>query len=160
MHLLPIDDPAPNALANLPETLSRLYAYWQRIRGERQMPARADIDPAEIKALLPYMILVDVVYDAAMRPDFVYRLVGTREVEIRGNDPTGRRVAEAFHGPSAENAVECYARVVQAGAPLLDDEYFARDGDRYADEANLFLPLSNDGRTVNMVLVFTAYRRL
>ena len=106
------------------------------------------------------MILVDVVYDAEARPDFVYRLVGTREAEIRGNDPTGRRVAEAYHGPSAENAVGCYLEVVEARAPLLDDEYFARDGDRYADEANLFLPLSNDGEKVNMVLVFTAYRRL
>lgn len=160
MHLLSPDDPSPVELVKLPESLTRVFAYWCGKRGGRPMPARADIDPSEIKPLLPYMILVDVVYDAEARPDFVYRLVGTREVEIRGNDPTGHRVAEAFHGPSAENAVGCYVQVVEARAPLLDDEYFVRDGDRYADEANLFLPLSNDGEHVNMVLVFTAYRRL
>lgn len=160
MHVLSINDRAPSQLAKLPESLSKVYAYWQQKRGARAMPARSDIDPAEIKPLLPYMILVDVVYDQQTRPDFIYRLVGTREVEIRGNDPTGRRVAEAFHGPSAENAVGCYVQVVETRAPLLDDEYFVRDGDRYADEANLFLPLSNDGEQVNMVMVFTAYRRL
>jgi hypothetical protein len=160
MHVLSIDDPAPLQLAKLPESLSQFYEYWQAKRAARRMPARADIDPAEIKPFLPYMIIVDVVYDPQSRPDFVYRLVGTREVEIRGNDPTGRRVADAFHGPSAENAVGCYVQVVENKAPLLDDEYFVRDGDRYADEANLFLPLSNDGERVNMVLVFTAYRRL
>lgn len=160
MHLLSPDDPSPAELGKLPESMAQVFAYWRGKRGDRTMPARADIDPSEIKPLLPYMILVDVVYGPGARPDFVYRLVGTREVEIRGNDPTGRRVAEAFHGPSADNAVGCYVQVVEAKAPLLDDEYFVRDGDRYADEANLFLPLSNDGERVNMVLVFTAYRRL
>lgn len=45
-------------------------------------------------------------------------------------------------------------------AICLDHEYFVREGDRYGDEANLFLPLSNDGQRVNMVIVFKAYRRL
>lgn len=160
LQVLRAQEPAPTQIANLPESLRQMFAYWRGKLHGRSMPARSDLDPAEIKALLPYTILVDVVYADDGRPDFVYRLVGTREVEIRGNDPTGRRVAEAFHGPSAENAVGCYIQVVEAKAPLLDDEYFVRDGDRYADEANLFLPLSNDDEHVNMVLVFTAYRRL
>jgi len=160
MPLLNPDDPDPEALATVPESIRQMFAYWQRKRGNRRMPARADIDPAEMKALLPFMILVDVVHDAAGKTDFVYRLVGTREVEIRSGDPTGRRVAEAFHGPSAENALGCYRQAVDNRVPYLDDEYFAQADDRFGDEANLFLPLSNDGETVNMVLVFTAYRKL
>lgn len=160
MPLLSPDDSNAEILAKLPESIRQMLAYWQRKRAGRRMPARADIDPAEMKAMLPFMILVDVNYDAAGAADFVYRLVGTREVEIRGADPTGQRVAEAYHGPSAENALDCYRQAVENRAPYLDDEYFVRDGDRFADEANLFLPLSNDGEKVNMVLVFTAYRRL
>lgn len=160
MHLLPPDDPNPTPLVDLPDSLRQMLAYWQSKRHGRAMPARADIDPAEIKPLLPDIILVDVVYDAAARPDFVYRLLGTREVEIRGRDPTGQRVAQNFHGPSAENALGCYNKVAAAKVPLLDDEYYAREGDEYGDEANLFLPLSNDGEQVNMILVFTVYRRL
>lgn len=160
MPLLNPDDPSPAVFAALPPSIAELYAYWRAKRQGRAMPSRSDIEPAEIKAFLPLSILVDVIYDAAGAPDFVYRLVGTREVEVRGNDPTGKRVADAYHGPSAENAVGCYRIVVDNRAPFLDDEYFARDGDNFADEANLFLPLSNDGAQVNMVLVFTAYRRL
>ncbi|HNB26587.1 MAG TPA: PAS domain-containing protein [Alphaproteobacteria bacterium] len=160
MPLLNPDNPDPEALGKVPESIRQMFAYWQRKRGARRMPSRADIDPAEMKAMLPFMILVDVVYDAAGKADFVYRLVGTREVEIRNGDPTGQRVAEAFHGPSAENALGCYRQAVESRMPYLDDEYFAQADDRFGDEANLFLPLSNDDETVNMVLVFTAYRKL
>lgn len=160
MQLLSPDDPNPAALAGLPDSLRQMLAYWQSKRAGRAMPARVDIDPAEIKTLLPDLILVDVVRKTGAQPDFVYRLVGTRETEVRGANPTGRRVAEAFHGPSEENVLGCYLKVVAGRAPLLDDEYFFRDGDNYADEANLFLPLSSDGQDVNMILVYTAYRQL
>lgn len=160
MPLLQPDHADPAILANLPDSIGQLLAYWQSKRQGRAMPSRADIEPAEIKTFLPLSILVDVTYDERGEPDFTYRLVGTREVEIRGNDPTGRRVAEAYHGPSVENVIGCYRLVVDNRVPFLDDEYFVRDGDNFADEANLFLPLSNDGERVNMVMVFTAYRRL
>jgi hypothetical protein len=160
MPLLLTDQDVAAAFSGLPDDLRAMYEYWRAKAGARPMPARADIDPSEIKSLLPSMILVDVRYDAAGRPDFVYRLVGTREVEVRGENPTGLRVAEAFHGPSVENVLGCYMCVVESGRPFLDDEYFLRDGDNFADEANIFLPLSGDGRRVNMVLVYTAYRRI
>jgi hypothetical protein len=160
MPLLLTDQDAAAALGGLPDELRVLYEYWRTKAGTRPMPARADIDPADIKFMLPTMILVDVRYDAGGRPDFVYRLVGTREVEVRGENPTGRRVADAFHGPSLENVLGCYMRVVESGRPYLDDEYFARDGDHFADEANLFLPLSGDGKRINMIMVYTAYRRI
>jgi hypothetical protein len=51
------------------------------------MPSRADIDPTEIVPFLPGIMLVDVVADERR---FVYRLVGTREVAMRGRDPTGK----------------------------------------------------------------------
>ena len=52
------------------------------------------------------MVLVDVTADARR---FVYRLVGTQEVAERGNDPTGKSVAEAFFGGSLEETLSCYA---------------------------------------------------
>jgi hypothetical protein len=101
-----------------------------------------------------------VLYDAAGKAEFVYRLLGTREVEIRGENPTGKRVADTFFGPSLENVIGCYQTVVDHREPYLDDDYYLRDGDDFADEANIFLPLSNDGEQVNMILVYTAYRRV
>jgi hypothetical protein len=160
MPLLSADHENATVFAGLPPDLNALFAYWRAKRAGRRMPSRADLDPAELKTLLPSMILVDVIYDTAGKPDFVYRLLGTREVEIRGENPVGKRVAENFFGPSLENVLGCYMSVVQSGVPYLDDDYFVRDGDHFADEANIFLPLSNDGEQVNMIIVYTAYRRI
>ncbi|MGH6893956.1 MAG: PAS domain-containing protein [Dongiaceae bacterium] len=160
MPLLSADQDNAEIFGGLPADLRAMFDYWRAKRAGRKAPARADIDPSEIKSLLPSMILVDVLYDSANKPDFVYRLVGTREVEVRGENPTGRRVAEAYHGPSLENVLGCYQTVIESGRPYVDDDYFVRDGDHFADEANIFLPLSSDGEHINMILVYTAYRRI
>jgi hypothetical protein len=38
-------------------------AYWRTKARGRRMPARADIDPAEIKPLLPDIVLLNVEWD-------------------------------------------------------------------------------------------------
>lgn len=134
-----------------------LYRYWREKCRGRRMPARADLDPAEMPVrLLPGITLVDVVPDARR---FIYRLVGTGEVEVRGTDPTGRSVIEGFFGPSVEDALSCYSRVVETRAPLLDAEPFVATNGRYISEETIFLPLSDDGTNVNMVLVFSRCSR-
>lgn len=130
-----------------------LYGYWQEKCRGRQMPARVDLDPIEIpKMLLPGISLVDVVPDERR---YVYRLVGTGEVEVRGSDPTGKSVAEASFAPNPENALSCYDLVVATKAPLLDPEPFTAPNGRYVTEETIFLPLSDNGINVNKILVFS-----
>jgi hypothetical protein len=146
------------ALAGAPSDLLEMYAYWQRKRGERPMPARADIEPAELKRLLPGILLVDIRAAPDGTPDFVYRLVGTREVDMRGNDPTGKRVAEAYYGKSADDVTECYRRVAESRRPFLDDDCFHLPGQEWSPSASIYLPLSSNGAEVNMVLVYSSFR--
>lgn len=131
-----------------------LYAYWRGKRGNRRMPARADIDPADMPKLLPGIVLVDVVSDERR---YVYRLVGTGEVEVRGFDPTGKSVAQAFFGPTVEDALSCYDRVVETKAPFLDPVPFLSTNGRYVSWETLFLPLSADGTTVDKILAFSHF---
>ena len=140
-----------------PHTVA-MHEYWLRKCGERRMPARADIDPTEmVPKWLPGICLVDVVPDERR---YVYRLVGTGEVEMRGEDPTGKSVSEAFFGPSADNALDCYHQVVDNRAPLLDASPFTTPNGRYVTEETIFLPLSEDGVTVNKILVYSYSRDL
>src|SRR5688572_14913414 len=81
---------------------------WQGKCAGRIMPARSDIDPDEIRRYLPYITLVDVVADGRQ---YVYRLVGTQEVALRGRDPTGKSVVEAFFGTSVANVLAKYLAV-------------------------------------------------
>jgi hypothetical protein len=138
-----------------PSTIT-MYRYWLEKCGNRAMPARADIDPVEMpRQLLPGISIVDVVADERR---YVYRLVGTGDVEVRGNDPTGKSVLEGFFGPSAEDALSCYDRVVEMRAPLVDPAPFTAPSGKWINEETLFLPLSDDGENVNKILVFSYSR--
>jgi hypothetical protein len=135
-----------------------IYEYWLAKRGARQMPARADIDPLDMpRGLLPGITLVDVVPDERR---YVYRLVGTEDVEVRGQDPTGKSVVEGFFGPSLDDVLGSYDRVVSSRAPFLDPTHFKSTNGRYMTEETIFLPLSDDGINVNIILVFSQSRHM
>jgi hypothetical protein len=136
-----------------PEILSVLQ-YWQSKCGTRRMPSRADIDPVELRLFIANMLIVEVTSLADGTRDYVYRLVGTREVEARGYDPTGRRVADSFFGRSRDSALRNYEITAEHQRPHFDSvRYMTRDGLQRDDE-ELFLPLSDDGTTVNRILVY------
>jgi hypothetical protein len=128
-----------------------MVAYWRGKRGARRMPSRSDIDPSELKPYLPRISLVDVVPDERR---FVYRLAGTEEVALRGYDPTGKPVGEGFFGPNRELAFAHYGYVVDHKAPYCyRGDFDVQDG-AIENEDVIFLPLSEDGDNVNMILVF------
>ena len=125
--------------------------YWRTKAGMRRMPSRADIDPSELKPYLPRISLIDVVPDERR---FVYRLVGTEEVALRGYDPTGRGVGDGYFGPNRELAYAHYGYVVEHRAPYCyRGDFDVQDG-KIENEDVIFLPLSEDGENVNMILLF------
>jgi hypothetical protein len=134
----------------------KMLAYWDSKRHGRAMPRRSDIDPTELVPLLPNLMLVDVVRDDRR---FVYRLVGTGEVQARGQDPTGKSVRDGFFAATPEVAEGNYQRVCDSREPYYEEDNF-QVVDRYIGEANLFLPLSDDNETVNKILVFSINRDL
>ncbi|MCI0429447.1 MAG: PAS domain-containing protein [Rhodospirillales bacterium] len=134
--------------------VAEVFHYWDRKRGGRVMPLRADIDPNEMRRHLTGIVLVEVKRDPL---DFVYRLVGTREVAARGNDPTGKRVAENWVGSSAQDVVANYARVVESRSFLYDFDKFVRPGGRRVQDESLFLPLATDGEAVGQIMVYSFY---
>lgn len=109
------------------------------------MAAPADIDPAEIRPLLPSIIIAEYVgMPACVR----YRLVGTRQVYSNGLDFTGLYLDEIDWG--FENA---FVRLVhdtlqRTAAPVLGrDAWGFRDSVLGFAELGAF-PLSEDGATV------------
>ena len=53
--------------------IKQLVAYWEKKRGMRLAPCRADVDPVELRMHLPNIFMVDVLDGGA---DFRYRLIG------------------------------------------------------------------------------------
>ena len=137
--------------------VAAIYAYWSRKRRERPMPGRADIDPAEITRHLPGIQLIDVKRDPL---DFVYRLVGTREVAARGHDPTGRRVAECYFGQNADDVLANYRCVVATGSFVYDLDNFTTPDGRFVQDESLFLPLGDATGAASQILIYTHYQDL
>lgn len=67
---------------------------------------------------------------------------------------------EGFLAPTKEDALGCYDRVVATREALVDPVAFKAIDGRYVTEETIFLPLSDDGVNVNMILVFAACREV
>ncbi|HVM86462.1 MAG TPA: PAS domain-containing protein [Candidatus Binatia bacterium] len=143
-------------MARCRPSTAAFYKYWDSKRRGRAMPARADIDPLEMKEWLAGTALIDVIRDPAAPGTYElrYRLVGSRPTLLRGMDVTGMRVDIAYYGANRDAAMENYRLVIEEKKLVYDWDHtpsadgFAREGE------TLLLPLSSDGETVDMVLVY------
>jgi hypothetical protein len=146
LSLESLDQPGPKLV----------YEYWQRKLQGRRMPARSDIDPLDLKPVLPHLILLDV---QSSPLDFRYRVAGTRTYDIFGFDLTGKSVREI--GPTAvsQGVWASLAALASDGVPqYVKLEFTTSDG--YARAYHVLrLPLGDDGKAVDRVLVMTAFER-
>ena len=132
--------------------LAFLKNYWENRRGGRVMPRRSDIHPSEMKENLGWVLLLDVLPDAT---DFRFRTVGTRVTEYFLSDATGKTVTEAFvqYGDDVMMAVlAMHRKVVRERIALRVYGGAGVFGRAFLDFDAIYLPLSEDGTTVNMIL--------
>lgn len=131
------------------------YHYWDSKRRGRRMPSGIDIDPADLTLFLQELIIVDVRYNPLR---LTYRLVGAREIQHRGYDPTGQDVSTHFVGRSRDDVLLNYRLTVELRSFVYDeDPVFSADG-RSCEVGTLMLPLSDDDVTVNMILIHSTFR--
>ena len=143
------------ALAFEDTRLSNLKALWDRKRGDRVMPARADFDPTDLREHIGSLFLVDVLEGG---DDFQYRLIGSAIVDAVGRDVTGKKVSDVFEEP----ILRLYRHLVQHPTPVRTHGTVEWRQRCYLEHECILLPLSDDGRTVNKFIcemVFTPTSR-
>jgi hypothetical protein len=129
-------------------TLCHVVNYWCAKRKGRRMPARYDIDPLELRRLLPNIYLIDVLGSSRYR----YRLVGTTITGRLRTDSTGHFVDESLYGENAPLIVEMYDHVVDNRSPVINrGQSFWSEVD-WMSYTSAVLPLSIDGETVTMMM--------
>jgi hypothetical protein len=104
-----MNDPAESGYWPLPfAPLQALLDYWLAKRGpSRRCPDKTEIDPVDLRPLLPDLIL----YDAA--PDdgqFRYRLVGSRATQMIGREARGLTQVQVHGNPTDEALLREIAR--------------------------------------------------
>ncbi|HEV8388309.1 MAG TPA: PAS domain-containing protein [Dongiaceae bacterium] len=130
------------------DVLRRLVAHWQRMRGDRRMPARADFDPLDVRFALGYISLIEARRDPVR---FYFRLDGTKQVDLFGVDCTRRYLDEAMPKEHVAMAVASYSDVVEHAAPRYHQRQIAFH-QRLIDYEVVILPFSNDGKQVDLLM--------
>lgn len=145
----PPQGPIPES--ELDPRLKGLLDYWRGKCSAGRLPARADIDPLELKSLLGNINLIEVVRDTDGSRRFRYRLFGTEFVFYHGGDLTGQWVDQIGNAVYRQQLVGLYEHVVATGAtPMLSYDYIL-DSRRHRFQA-VILPLASDGREIDMIL--------
>jgi hypothetical protein len=127
-----------------------LYNYWLAHRGSRSIPARSDLDPRDIPALLSQLMLIDKDVEG-----FRYRLVGTSITREVGYDATGSFVGSyvGITTPAVAASVQAiYGHVFTTAHPNFSTGEFMTKSGACFNLSLLLLPLSTDGRNVNKAI--------
>jgi hypothetical protein len=131
------------------ERIRELHRYWLSKCRDGRLPTRGAIDPAELRPLLPHVMLVEFDDGSfAIR----YRLVGTAIAKAHRDDFTGRAhdTVTSLAGAGLEDS---YRRAREGGAPVFGHSGLDAGDQTWIGFDYAILPLSDDGATVRKCLV-------
>ena len=128
--------------------------YWRDECRGRQFPARSDIDPSKIKALLPNIMLLRVLNDGA---DYEFRIVGQRTIEEHGFNPLNWRIRQldAVVQGYADFLFRLFECIRTTGRPLALRGTLRHVERGHRSYESVYLPLGS--ATVDHILNVTDY---
>ena len=129
--------------------LAQLMHHWRGIIGDKAIPSRADLDPAELGSLLPNIMLVDVERSPFR---FRMRLAGSALDEAFGRKYSGCYLDDAGANYFEAESIEDYARVVFYKRPHFTSGQAWSASDECWNYTRLLLPMSSNGVEVDMLL--------
>jgi len=130
----------------------QLVDYWTSKRVGDRLPGRQHIRPEELHALLPYLLLYDIVIPPAGGYRFRVRLVGTHFVELLGKEISGRFLDETAYGPRYAELHQRLVTVIETRLPDFGIASLNNPERSFIQYGHLTLPLAEDGEHVDMLL--------
>lgn len=120
----------------------QLFAYWEKQRGMRPAPDRADIDPAAIRHALGDIFILAADFVDEQR----YRLAGTRICALFGRELKGESFNTSWTANSRGQMTETLTELINENAGFVAG-VIARNADGAATELELLLlPLAHRGQ--------------
>jgi hypothetical protein len=147
-----IDDSIPEPLRS--PRIKAFHAYWRSLARDG-VPRRADIDPARIKPLLPYIMIVDLT-DEPLR--IRYRLAGTEVVRFTGLELTGLYLDEIqMDDMDVNELLQAYRAIRDSRRCGIGIAEFAMNGTRWLTTEYLMCPLRTDTAKIDKCIVVEDY---
>jgi hypothetical protein len=130
--------------------LKRLLSEWEARQRNRDFPARGDFTPFDLKYILGNLSLIDVAYDPLR---FHFRIHGSNLAERLGKEMTNKSADELPNPDFATRVQRQFTEVIQRRAPMIFSNESEYPGDHLPHEVEaLLLPLSDDGKTIDMIM--------
>lgn len=137
------------SVAPPPAWFQPLLNYWEQKRAGGKMPARADLDPVDLKPLLGWLSLVDVRPTA---PRFAFRLLGSAHPVRAGGPRHGQDISKLEPMAYREMVTEQYETTVLRRAPTLHENVLNFGTHRFRYQ-RIALPLAKDHVTPDMLMI-------
>ncbi|MDO8289758.1 MAG: PAS domain-containing protein [Parvibaculum sp.] len=147
-------DQAIRAQLVIPEQVD-LFDYWRAKCTDSRFPLRADIQPSEIRSLLPSLSILEVIGEDALQ--LRVRLAGTRLRDYLGVETTGKCVADFDLGEQRDYWAAAYQEVLSGARPALGVIPLVPWGQPQIFQFWLRLPLMNEQGRIVMVLGHDAF---
>tara|TARA_R110000824_G_scaffold366730_2_gene555715 strand:- start:245043 stop:245495 length:453 start_codon:yes stop_codon:yes gene_type:complete len=132
-----------------------LFDYWRAKCSDTRFPVRADIQPAEIKPLLPSLSILEVSGDAPLQ--LRVRLAGTRLRDYLGVETTGRMVSDFELGDQRSYWEAAYHEVLIGARPAQGVVPLTPWAQPHVFQFWLRLPLMDEDGAIVMVLGHDAF---
>ncbi len=121
------------------QTSRTIFEYWDKLRGSRLAPERADIDPNAIRAILAETFIIEI-DDVAGHP---FRLAGTAICGLFGRELKGAAMVGLF-APRQRDAVrDLFTRAAGDSCAFVLGVEAETGRGRSAPGEVIFLPLRN-----------------
>lgn len=125
-----------------------LYSYWNKVRGARPVPARQEIEPGDIRHILPDLFILELTPSGDIR----IRLAGTNICNLFGRELRGSLFIDLWDAGSREIMISETQDVMAKLAPaLFAAKARTAGGDVERMEISM-LPLTSSGTAVDRLI--------
>lgn len=143
--------------ADLHPRFSWMRDYLNQAAPAGLLPGRQHIDPVALRAVLPFINLVDIERDAAGHLRFRFRLVGTLQTTAAGREISGKYLEDAVD-PNFFDRIRTNMTAAAEERRAIYDRFNMPHPDRdFIDSERIYFPLARDGVTVDMLLILNFY---
>jgi hypothetical protein len=129
-------------------------AYWRAIKAGRAMPARSELNPRAMMGFLRNIALIRVLDGGA---DYDYRIAGDAHVQAYGKSFKDARLSDVIADlPQLGTMLRgVFDHVRSTATPFAVRGWIGREikDARFVYQESCFLPLAEDGVTVDHILV-------
>lgn len=125
-----------------------IYAYWDELRGHREVPARSQIEPAHIRNILADLFILE----KTPRGDVRFRLAGTRICSLFARELRGSAFDALWLAEQTGRLARIADDVMTQKAPVvLSASSLAGSADRLPTEI-ILLPLRSPDGAVDRII--------